>query len=607
MSEWKSVIDAARTAASRPAEFRKLARRARQLLRAGGRPENVKDVRVAMLGRSTLDMLAPSLELSLLCRGLLSELFIAPYGSFMQELLDPESATSAFKPQFAVVVLTPYDVPEWPQPFASAQEADVLAERVARHLLGACEQLYLRCGTEVLMDNFHALPSRPLGNVGVRLPEDPNNFIQRVNVKLGDLVPPGVHLIDTAGLAARHGITRWHDARLWYEAKQPVSLDLTTEYVQTVAAVIAGTLGGSRKCLVLDLDDTLWGGVIGDVGLAGIELGEGNPRGEAFKSFQQYLRALRERGVLLAVCSKNEPDNARLPFEQHAETVLRLADFATFRASWDPKADNIRAIAADLDLGLDALVFVDDNPAERELVRQVLPEVAVIELPDDPADYASAVEASRWLEVPRVTGDDRARASQYQSRAEARALAETMDLSDFLGSLEMRARVEPIDDRSLARATQLINKTNQFNLTTRRLTEGAVGALARNPGVCTRTVRLSDRFGDHGLISVLIATRHGDVVEIDDWLMSCRVLKRGVERMLLGELVAWASAHGVRELRGRFVPTGRNELVRALFDELGFERSSESENETHYRLPLDRFTPLAHFIEIQREANAHVG
>jgi FkbH-like protein len=607
MSEWNAIIGAARAATGRAPEFRRLARRARQLLGEGSRPVDARQVRVALLGRSTLDMIAPQLELSLLVRGFAPELLTAPYGSFMQELLDPDSATSKARPQFAVVVLTPFDVPEWPQPMATPQEADDLAERVARHLVGACEQLHVRCGTEVLIDNFHALPVRPLGNVGARIPEDPNNFIQRLNVKLGDLVPPGVHLIDTAGLAARHGIARWHDGRLWYEAKQPVSLELTTEYAQTVAAVIAGALGGSRKCLVLDLDDTLWGGVIGDAGLSGIELGEGNPRGEAFKAFQQYLRALRERGVLLAVCSKNEPANARLPFERHAETVLRLSDFAAFRASWDPKADNIRAIAADLDLGLDSFVFVDDNPAERELVRQALPEVAVIDLPEDPAEYARAIEASRWLEVPRVTGDDRARARQYESRAEAQALAGTMDLSEFLASLQMRARVEPIDAQSLGRATQLMNKTNQFNLTTRRLTEGALGSLVADPNVCTRTVRLSDRFGDHGLIGVLIATRKGHVVEVDDWLMSCRVLKRGVERMLLGELAEWAMAQGASELQGRFIPTGRNELVRGLFEELGFERTGESDAETRYRLLLDGFTPPSHFIDVHREERAHVG
>lgn len=607
MSEWKTLIEAARAATGRAPEFRRLARKARQMLRDGSRPDNARSIRLAMLGNSTLDMLAPQLELALLARHLVPETFVAPYGSFMQELLDPSSATSGFKPQFALVLLTPFDVPEWPAPLATPAEADACAERAARHLLSACEQLHLRCGTEVLLDNFHALPSRPLGNSGVRIPGDPNNFIQRLNVKLGDLVPAGVHIIDTSGLAARHGIFRWHDARLWYESKQPMSPEIAIEYVQTVAALIAGALGGSRKCLVLDLDDTLWGGVIGDAGLSGIELGEGNARGEAFKAFQRYLRGMRDRGILLAVCSKNEPANAQLPFEQHRETVLRLSDFAAFHASWDPKSDRIRAIATELDIGLDSLVFIDDNPAERELVRQALPEVAVIDLPDDPSEYPRAIEESRWLEVPRVTDDDRARAGQYQSRADARALSETMDLSEFLGSLDMKARVEPIDDQSLARATQLINKTNQFNLTTRRLTEGAVRELAGDANVCTLTVRLSDRFGDHGLISVLIATRHGSVVEIDDWLMSCRVLKRGVERMLLGELADWASGHGATELRGRFIPTGRNELVRGMFDELGFERSGESETETRYCLPLAGFMRVPHFIAVEREARVDVG
>jgi FkbH-like protein len=545
-------------------------------------------------------MLAPQLELALLVRGFAPEIYTAPYGSFMQELIDPDSGAARFGPQFAVIVLTPFDIPEWPNTFATPEEADAVAERVAKQLLTACEQFRARSGAEVLIDNIHPFPARPLGNVGARIAGDRNNFIRRLNVRLGDRVPPGIHLIDVAELSARHGVVRWHDARLWYEAKQPVALDMAIEYVQTVAGVIAGTLGASRKVVVLDLDDTLWGGVIGDAGLSGIELGEGSPRGEAFKAFQQYLRTLRERGILLAVSSKNEPSNARLPFEEHPETVLKLSDFAAFRASWDPKADSLRAMATDLDLGLDSFVFVDDNPAERELVRQFLPEVAVVDLPEDPSEYARALEATHWLEVPRITDDDRARASQYQSRAEVRALAETMDLSEFLASLEMRAQVAPIDGISLGRATQLVNKTNQFNLTTRRLTEGEVQALAHDPSVCTLTVRLADRFGDHGLISVLIASHRGHAVEIDDWLMSCRVLKRGVERMLLGHLVEWARARGARELRGRFLPTGRNELVRNLLDELGFERCSESDEAISYRLGLASFESPQHFISTGR-------
>jgi FkbH-like protein len=601
MNEWRDILAVARAATAQPAEFRRLARRARQMLRSGSRPDGSRPVRLALLGRSTLDSLAPQLELALLARGIAPEILAAPYGSFMQELIDPESATARFAPQFAIVVLTPFDIPEWPSPHAGVQEADAVAERVAKQLLASCEQLRKRVGTEVLIDNFHALPTRPFGNVGARIAGDRNNFIQRLNVKLGDLVPAGIHLIDTASLAARHGISRWHDARLWFEAKQPMALDLMVDYAQTIAAVVSGALGGSRKVVVLDLDDTLWGGVIGDAGLSGIELGEGSPRGEAFKAFQQYLRSLRDRGILLAVSSKNETANARLPFEEHPETVLKLSDFAAFRASWDPKADNIRAMAADLDLGLNAFVFVDDNPAERELVRQTLPEVAVIDLPEDPSEYSKALESSRWLEVPVVTDDDRARAGQYQSRAEARALAETMDLSEFLASLEMRAQVAPIDGVSLARATQLINKSNQFNLTTRRLTESEVQALAADPDVCTLTVRLADRFGDHGLVSVLIASQRGPVVEIDDWLMSCRVLKRGVERMLLEQLADWAGEHGVGEVRGKFIPTGRNELVRTLLDDLGFERLSESEGVVSYRLVLSTFERPRHFINVERE------
>jgi FkbH-like protein len=276
--------------------------------------------------------------------------------------------------------------------------------------------------------------------------------------------------------------------------------------------------------------------------------------------------------------------------------VLRLADFAAFEASWGAKSEAVRAIARDLDLGLDALVFVDDNPAEREQVRQELPEVAVVELPGDPAGYAAALEASRWLEVARLTDEDRARAGQYRMRAEARALEQTLDLSAFLASLAMRAVVEPVNAASLARVTQLINKTNQFNLTTRRLTEGEVRALAADPLVFARGFRLADRFGDHGLIGVLVARREGEAAVVLDWLMSCRVLKRGVERLMLNELAAWADAQGAKELHGRFVPTGRNELVRGLLDELGFERVEPSGAETRYRLALGGFGPLAHFI-----------
>lgn len=596
---WEALQVAAH-AATDPAEFRRLARELARL-RARGAPRiPMQEITLAIVGRATRDSLAQQLDLALLARGIFAQIQVPPYSSPLQQLLDSESDVARSNPRFVLAVLTTEDVPEWPDELATASEASATAERAARTLLGAAAEFHARVGAEVLLDNFPALRDRPLGNLSARAPGDRDNFLRRLNLALGDLAPPGIHIVDAAGLAALHGAARWRDSRLWYEAKQPIAHDRIPEYVRSVASVIAARLGLARKCLVLDLDETLWGGVVGDVGVAGIELGEGTPRGEAFKAFQQHVRALRERGVLLAVCSKNEPANARAPFEQHPESVLRVTDFAAFRASWDPKSDALRAIANDLALPPSALVFVDDNPAEREQVRRALPEVAVIELPADPADYAAALDASRWFEAAEITSDDRARATQYERRAEARALADTMDLSEFLASLEMRARLGAIDDISFARALQLANKTNQFNLTTRRFTEPELRALIGRPETLTLTVRLADRFGDHGLVGVLTASVDGDALQVEDWLMSCRVLKRGVEHMLVGELAALARERGLTRLRARFVATGRNELVRSLLDELGFTRERESQAEVAYSLDLGGFEAPRHFISVVR-------
>ena len=599
--DWNALLHAARVASS-PREFRRLAHEAQQLRARGSSPPEGREIGVALIGRTTRDLIAHQLDLALLVRGFSATLHLSPFADALQQLLDPSSEASCARPHFALVMLTSDDIPEWPQPAATPEEANAAAQRVAHTFVAAARAFRDGCGAEVLIDNFAAPTVRPLGNAGAKIPSDPENFLRRVNVALGDAAPDGVHILDVASLAARYGGLRWRDARLWYEAKQPMSHDLAVEYARTAAGLIAGRLGAARKCAVLDLDDTLWGGVVGDVGVAGIELGEGTPRGEAYKAFQRYLAALRERGVLLAVCSKNDPANARAPFEEHPETVLRMRDFAAFRASWEPKSDNLRMIAEDLALHPNSLVFVDDNPAEREQVRRALPEVAVIELPADPADFPAAVDASRWFEVAEVTHDDRGRADQYGVRAAASALAETMDLSEFLASLEMRARVAPIDALSSARCVQLLNKTNQFNLTTRRFTRGEFAAALEAPDSLARSVRLSDRFGDHGLICVVLATLDGEIARISDWVMSCRVLKRGVESMVLGELVALARARGATELRARFVPSGRNELVRTLLDDLGFERISQRGDEVSYRLPLAHYESRKHFIEVEREA-----
>jgi FkbH-like protein len=386
---------------------------------------------------------------------------------------------------------------------------------------------------------------------------------------------------------------------LWHEAKQPVAPGLIPELARNMAAIVGGILGRSRKCLVVDLDNTLWGGVVGDVGVEGLALGEGTGIGEAFKAFQSYLKALKERGVLLAVSSKNEERHALKPFEEHPETVLKRDDFVAFKANWSPKSDNLRAIARELSLDLDAFVLIDDNPAEREEVRQALPQVVVPELTQDPAEYPMIVDAARCFEVSSVTEEDRRRSGMYRQRREQHELlSTTRNLSEFLASLEMRAVIRPFEPVSFARITQLVNKTNQFNLTTKRLTGAQVEALAADPDGFTRTVRLEDRFGDHGLISVLFGRIETDTLTVDGWLMSCRVLNRGVEQQLLNEVVAAMARVGVRHVMGSFIPTDRNALVRDLYRDLGFSPVSERDGVTTWRLDVDAFEPLTTFVTV---------
>jgi FkbH-like protein len=322
----------------------------------------------------------------------------------------------------------------------------------------------------------------------------------------------------------------------------------------------------------MDLDNTLWGGVIGDDGLEGIRLAQGDATGEAHLSVQRYALALRERGIVLAVSSKNNDDVARLPFRSHPEMLLREENIAVFQANWSDKVTNIRAVADELSLGLDAMVFLDDNPAEREIVRQFLPEVAVPELPEDPALYARTLSAAGYFEAVSLSNEDLKRAELYQDNARRVALQKQfVDIESYLASLEMEIIFQPFDETGRARIAQLIGKSNQYNLTTRRYTEAEVDQLMRDPRCFTLQTRLIDKFGDNGMISVVVCRTSGDATwEIDTWLMSCRVLGRCVEQAVLAEIVAAARREGVRTLIGKYLPSGRNQMTADHYSKLGF-------------------------------------
>jgi FkbH-like protein len=602
---WSALLNEA-AACEDAVRFQALARKAKRLEVEIGPPAGHVPARIALLGAASTDLLERPLCLALRLVGLAPQLLVAPYNVWRQELLEDDSATARFAPQVAIALLTPQIIPTWPKAGVKPEQATNLARAVCRQIYDAFGHLHDRCNAEIIVNTLPPVPQQPLGNLSAKSPEAANNFIRRINVLLGDMAPPYVHINDVAALVERRGLNQWLDVRLWYEAKQPVAPGSIPELVRNIAAITGAIFGRNRKCLVVDLDNTLWGGVVGDVGVEGIVLGEGTGIGEAFKAFQMHLKALKDRGVLLAVCSKNDDRNALRPFEEHPEMVLKRDDFVSFKANWGPKSDNIRLIAHELNIGLDALVFADDNPAEREEVRQALPQVLVPELTADPTDYPAILDATRCFEASIITEEDRQRSGMYRQQSQRSELrGSTRNLGEFLASLEMRAIVRPFEPVSFARITQLVNKTNQFNLTTRRLTGAEVETLAASPVHVTRTARLEDRFGDHGLIAVLYGRIEGATLTLDGWLMSCRVLNRGVERLLLNDVVAEARRSGVTHIIGRYIPTDRNALVKDLYPQLGFSAVGNDSGTTTWRLDVEGFKPLQTWIAVRpREGTA---
>ena len=529
--------------------------------------------RVAVIGSYTLTQYASLLRLPALRAGLALHVHEGGFGLYRQELLDAESTLWKFEPDYVIIAVHARDLslPHQTEAPHHAVESEV------QRWTALWKHVASRSRARVVQHNLAVPPDPPGGHLDARRMGSRYAMMQTLNLRLGEAAGDDVLLVDCERLASLHGKRRWFDARYWHHAKQAVALGAIPLLARHTAAVLAGDLGLARKCLVLDLDNTLWGGVIGEDGLAGIRLG-GTAEGEAYVAFQQHILDLARKGVVLAVCSKNNAADARAPLERHPEMRIRLDDIAAFVAGWGSKADGIRVVADQLGLGLESLVFVDDNPAERQLVRQMLPTVDVLALPTDPADYARALSEYLLFETSAVTAEDRRRTEQYRARADAEALeGGAASLEEFYKSLRMQAEITPFRAVDGPRIAQLVAKTNQFNVTTRRHSAQQLAEFARDPRCIHLTVRLRDRFADHGLVGVLIAFVDGTVAEIDTWLMSCRVIGRTVEVEMFEWLRRAAISRGVTTIRGTYIPTPRNGPVTDLFERLGFEPAADDE------------------------------
>jgi FkbH-like protein len=392
------------------------------------------------------------------------------------------------------------------------------------------------------------------------------------------------------------GRRHWFDDRLWDLAKAFCALDHMPVLAQNMVDIALATRGRVAKCVVLDLDNTLWGGVIGDDGVDGIVL-NAHGDGEAFYRLQIYLKELLQRGILLAVCSKNEMSNALLPFEKHPDMVLKRSDITVFLANWSDKAENIRKARDILNIGLDSMVFLDDNPFERNLVRGVLPEVIVPELPEDPADYVRAISELNLFETTTFSKEDVNRTELYRAEAERRdAQASFANADEFLRSLEMRMLVARFDSFHLPRIAQLIQRSNQFNLTTHRYSEADCEALMNDGEVLPLYAKLSDRLGDHGLIGVIVLVAENDELVIRDWLMSCRVLARGVEQTLMNMVVDEARKRKLSKVRGEYRKTAKNQMVEDFFARFGFIQTGGDQNDALWTLSVSDYQFKETFI-----------
>jgi FkbH-like protein len=564
-----------------------------ELFALGGRilkatpPEGVPVQRVAVLGALTTDLLARAVAVGVAQEGVFPVLYQAPFGAYVQEVLDPASGLQRFRPD--LVLLAP-DARELVDALPLDADAEAVQAAIARKV-ALFEQLWAALAAlpdcRVLQHGLVPPAPRYTGMAERLAPASPANQVRALNDALFAAGRGRVHFVDLDRLAAELGLARWANERMFHSAKLSFDPDCLPAWLPVFRAAWRNACARPKKVLVLDLDNTLWGGVIGDDGVEGIVLGPGSARGEAFHAWGGYVAALRARGVVLAVCSKNAPEIAASAFA-HAHAALKREHFAAFECSWEDKARGLRRIAAELNLGIDSFVFADDNAAECELVRRELPDVSVVHLGTEPGLFIAKLEAGHWFDMDALTAADLGRAQSYEARRQAaEEAAQSADLGTYLAGLAMRGKLAEAAQAELARLAQMEQKTNQFNVTTRRYEQSALAALMARDDAVVLSFSLADKFADHGLVSSLVAVQEGEAMRIDSWLMSCRVFSRSAEQFMLRGLIAMARARGARTIIGEYRPTAKNGVVADLYERLGFAPAGEG----LFRLDLTGFDP----------------
>lgn len=543
---------------------------------------SLEPLRLVLLSTFTATLLAPYLKVEAARQGFHLDIHFGAFGQFEQALFGEDWRSSDGTPEVLLMMMRLEDLePGLPFQTGLAGSDSRMLERIDSTL----DQFRERSTGLAFVANFAFTGPRPASIFDANYESSMSFALQAFNRKLAAHLASRAHIWDYAGLVATVGSANWTDPRLWALARNPIAAVHQPAVARHFARTLRGAYRPAAKCLVLDLDNTLWGGVIGDDGIGGIQLGSDNP-GSVFLEFQRAVLGLRDRGVLLAIASKNDEAVAREAFTKHPDMLLRLEHFSAMRINWRRKSEGLREIAAELNIGVDSLVFFDDNPVEREEVRSNAPDVRVVEVPADPLHFVRALADFEGFDTPAVSQEDLGRAAAYKADTERKASASAAtSLDDFLASLEMKAELGTWNELTSQRIAQLVLKTNQYNLTSRRSTLPQLAA-AVEAGVDIHWLRLTDRYGDMGLIAVAMLAREADDAVIQNLLLSCRVANRGIEQLMLAHLAAEARKAGCKRLIGEYIATQRNHVVAGLYREMGFADLSEEGEVKRYSLDL---------------------
>lgn len=544
-------------------------------------------LKVSLLGDTATQLLSVALKGTAVERGYNIDLYEAEYNQVERQVMDPTSELYAHNAQYTIIFQSTHKLLEHFSMSDANTRVSLADERIA-FLRSACQSVQ----GKVICFNYPEIEDVVFGSYANLLEESFTYQIRKLNYKLMQLAQelPDLYICDIAGLQNKFGRDWMFDASVYVSTEMILSIDALPYVASRTMDIICAIEGRFKKCLILDLDNTVWGGVVGDDGWENIQVGHGLGIGKAFTEFQQWVKKLRERGIIICVCSKNDEDKAKEPFIKNPEMVLKLDDISVFIANWENKADNIRTIQSILNIGFDSMVFLDDNPFERNIVRENVPGVVVPELPEDPGDYLEYLYSLNLFETASYSNADKDRTKQYQVEAQ-RVVAATKftNEADFLKSLNMLSVVEGFTPFNTPRVAQLSQRSNQFNLRTVRYTDADIARMEADPDYQCFSFTLEDKYGDNGLICVVILHKEdANTLFIDTWFMSCRVLKRGMEHFTLNTIVEYAMQQGYKRIIGEYIPTAKNNMVSEHYDRLGFKLLSD-ENKKRYELDVNSY------------------